>query len=220
MRRAAAVVAAVVVAAVGLACLVIIVPVFSVKEVSVEGNVQEPEDAIVETSGISVGENMVRVDTQAAAARVAGREWVNLATVSKKWPGEIVIQIEERVAVLHAGDELIDAEGQSFHANDIPETALEATGAGAADAEVARAAGALDPEILATMQRVDAPSPQEITFFTNDGREIYWGSGELAQDKSRATAIVLSREGQRWDVSNPYLVTVREGHNGDHTTLK
>lgn len=197
------------VSAVVIAAIVWFFPVLTVGEIEVEGNEHQNTSEIIAQSAVEPGQNMLRVDNSDVAKRVAGLNWIKQVTVQKKWPRTIHIEVTERVAVMHAGGDLIDSEGKRFHSGEVPDTALEAVGRGIEDPEVAKAVGQLEPDILRQLDRVEAPTPQEMTFYTDDGREIYWGSPELAHDKARATRVVLQRDGRHWNVSNPQLVTVR-----------
>ena len=70
-------------------------------------------------------------------------------------------------------------------------------------------AGALPERVRGEVARVDAPGPTEISLNLHDGREIYFGSSDRASEKGRAAEIVMDREGQRWNVSNPVAPSVR-----------
>ena len=207
-RRVALIVAAVVAVAVLAGVAVWALPVFTVRDIEVVGNTNVATEQVVDATGVGERQNLVRVDTTAAAGGVASLPWVRQATVSRHLPGTLKVSVVERTAVLKSGDKLIDEEGEEFSVDNPPEGILEAEGAAAAP-EVAEAAAALDGETRGQMAKVSAASPEEITFHTKDGREIYWGSAEAAHDKALATRTVLKREGQHWNVSNPQLVTVR-----------
>ena len=207
-RRVALIVAAVVAVAVLAGVAVWALPVFTVRDIEVEGNTNVATEQVVDATGVGERQNLVRVDTTAAAGRAASLPGVRQATVSRHLPGTLKVSVVERTAVLKSGDKLIDEEGEEFSVDNPPEVILEAEGAAAAP-EVAEAAAALDGETRGQMAKVSAASPEEITFHTKDGREIYWGSAEAAHDKALATRTVLKREGQHWNVSNPQLVTVR-----------
>ncbi|APT89221.1 hypothetical protein CFRA_08070 [Corynebacterium frankenforstense DSM 45800] len=208
-RRVTLIVAAVVAVAVLAGVAVWAFPVFTVRDIEVEGNTNVAAEQVVEATGVGEGENLVRVDTTAAAGGVASLPWVRQATVGRHLPGTLKVTVVERTAVLKSGDKLIDDQGEEFSVDNPPEGILEAEGEAAAAPEVAEAAVALDPETRGQMAKVSAASPEEITFHTKDGREVYWGSAEAAHDKALATRTVLKREGQHWNVSNPQLVTVR-----------
>lgn len=185
------------------------VPILKVDRVAVNGAVHLPVEQVQEAAGIREGENMLRVNVAAAAGSVADSPWVQTVTVSRTWPDTITVEITERAAVLHDGDQLIDQNGVVFATGEPPAEAVGVTGEEAALDDVAEVVAAVDPAIREKVERVEAPSPVEITFVMADGRTIYWGANEENHDKALAMATVLGREGQEWNISNPAMVTVR-----------
>ncbi|KQB85224.1 cell division protein FtsQ/DivIB [Corynebacterium oculi] len=196
-------------------------PVLKVGAVEITGTRHVPVEQVREVSGVTEGQNLVRVNESAAATEVARLDWVESVTVSRSLPSTVRIEVTEHTPVLFTreGDQalLIDAHGQAFAYGDPPEGTVEATGEGitgeAADPEMVRtlveAVNAIDPGVRAQVASVSVPNQWEIEFRLADGRTVYWGSLEDYRDKALAMRTVLTREGQRWDVSNPRLVTVR-----------
>lgn len=210
------------VAALGvLAVLVVVayfVPLLSVKEVKVEGAQHADPAAVSESAEISAGDNMLRVDTAGAAQRVSQVPWIDKVTVSRSWPNTISIEVVENKAVGYVMDgdtpNAVSADGRVFLQGAQPEgvpeferAKLEDTAAIAAAAE---AVAALPDDLRGQLERVEVPDAESVALFFPEGREVYWGSSERADEKAEATRIVLTREGARWNVSNPAMPTVRD----------
>ncbi|WPF67935.1 cell division protein FtsQ/DivIB [Corynebacterium sp. 21KM1197] len=209
--------ASIVVLLAGAAAVLWTQPVLKVSAVEVTGTHHLPVEQVREISGVAEGQNLVRVNESAAATAVAQLEWVDSVTVSRSLPSTVHIAVTEHAPVLfkREGDQslLIDTHGQAFAYGEPPEGTVEATGEGVNDEATMKtlveAVNAVDPGVRAQVASVSVPNQWEIEFRLADGRVVYWGSLEDYQDKALAMRTVLTREGQRWDVSNPRLVTVR-----------
>ncbi|AYJ32153.1 cell division protein FtsQ [Corynebacterium xerosis] len=202
-------------------------PVATVDEVRVEGVVNGDAAAMSEATGIATGEKLARVDTDAAARAVAAQPWVEKVTVDRSWPSAITVEVVEHAPVLHIratdGEHLFNADGVEFLVAPPPPGSVEmvrvprvenpAPGKLDPDPATVRAVldvlGALPERVRGEVARVDAPGPTEISLNLHDGREIYFGSSDRASEKGRAAEIVMDREGQRWNVSNPVAPSVR-----------
>jgi cell division protein FtsQ len=101
---------------------------FDVAAVDVVGNVQRSPAAIVAESGLAVGSNVFGADLNAARARIlASDPWVADATLSRKLPSTILIQVTERqaAALVALGDTyLATAQGEPFKRVD-PEDSVD-----------------------------------------------------------------------------------------------
>lgn len=202
----------------------------TVKMVEVSGTVNQESAAISEVLGIEPGDRMAGVDTGSTAAAVSQLPWVDTVTVSRRWPSTVKISVTEHVAVGYLKDGgtqiLIDAEGRQFlriNAPTLNSPDAVAVPAGVvpfevslSDEEAIKAAAAamdafnvLSPELRGQLVAVEAPAADSITFSFLDDRTVFWGSSERAAEKAEATRVVLSRDGARWNVSNPALPAVR-----------
>ena len=85
----------------------------------------------------------------------------------------------------------------------------EDAGVDAAIAAAATVLAALHEGLRANVEMVEADSAEDITLRFASGREVHWGSADRAEEKAVATELVLTREGQRWNVSNPSVPSVR-----------
>lgn len=225
-RAGITVVALIVVAAIAWAVLWF-TPVATVKEIRVEGVVNGDAAAISESTGISTGEQLARVDTDAAARAVAAQPWVEKVTVGRSWPSAVTVEVVEHASVAHIratdGEHLFNSEGVEFLVAPPPPGSVELVrvprvedpdpGKLDPDPKVVRAVldvlVALPERVRGEVARVDAPGQTEISLNLHDGREIFFGSSDRAREKGRAAEIVLDREGQSWNVSNPVEPTLR-----------
>jgi cell division protein FtsQ len=120
---------------------------FAVAHVDVVGNERRPADAIVAESGIAVGDNVFLLDLDAARVRVLADPWIAEATLARRLPSTVVLQVTERraAALVVMGDTfLATAEGEPFKRLergdpvDLPVVTGLAADAFATDAEGAR----------------------------------------------------------------------------------
>lgn len=192
------------------------VPLFQVAKFKVTGNANTAASDIEAATGITVGTPLVRANTHQAAQNVAQLPWVAKVNVERAFPDTVHVTVEERQAVLFAergdGPHLFDATGRPFVIENPPLGCVEVTNTNDDDpalfAAVAKAVAALDPGARVQLEHVKAPSKYEMTLLFSGGKEVYWGSIEQAHDKAKATSTVIQREGQRWNVSAPGLVTL------------
>ncbi len=206
-------------------------PVATVKEIRVTGVAQMEEQQIRDAAEVPVDTQLIRVDTQQTARNVAALPWVHMVTVDRAWPNALEIEVTEyRPAIyVRASDGLhfISDTGTEYATEPfeypIAPGVLELTGApqtyfpepGKVDIEpnilepVLEIWNALAPEVRDQAVAIQAPGPYEIEIRLHDGREVYFGSSDRAEEKARATELVLQREGHRWNVSNPAQPSVR-----------
>lgn len=80
-------------------------PYFNLQQVDVTGNRRLSRAEVIEASEIEDGINLLTVDLSAIAARLRRHPWVRFATVYRRFPGKLIIEIEERTprAILAAG---------------------------------------------------------------------------------------------------------------------
>ncbi len=200
---------------VGAAWLVYLSSVFAVRAVEVEGtrllSVQEVRDA----AGVAPGTALASLDTDGVADRVRALPPVAGVTVSRDWPGEVRIVVQERAAVaavrqdgrIHGMDgagvlfrtypqvparlPLVDAEG------------LEGLGQDDALREAAEAVASLAPQIVARVAVVEVASRDDITLVLQSEDRVTWGSAEDSELKSEVLAALLAQPASVYDVSVP-----------------
>ncbi|HCG2962747.1 TPA: FtsQ-type POTRA domain-containing protein [Corynebacterium striatum] len=187
-------------------------PVFKVSSFEVQGNSHVDAAQVEESSGVAVGENLVRVDARAAASGVAQLPWVKSATVSRAFPSTLYIEVIEHEAVaFREGNLLIDAEGKEFTTDTPPEGAVEITGSAEPGSQEIRDAvdvlAALPQNLRAQVKSLEVKDAYSMTFHLKDERTVFWGASEDNANKALAFETVLKMEGQNWNISNPELVT-------------
>jgi cell division protein FtsQ len=92
-------------------------PRFAVREVDVVGNERRPDEAIAAESGIAAGTNVFVLDLDAARERLLADPWIADATLARRLPGTILVQVVERrpAALVALGDTfLATVEGEPF----------------------------------------------------------------------------------------------------------
>ena len=90
---------------------------FAVTEIDVLGHDRRSADSIAAESGVTAGANVFSLDLDAARARILADPWIAQATLARKLPGTILIEVTERkpVALVAMGDiYLATAEGEPF----------------------------------------------------------------------------------------------------------
>src|SRR5207342_3612041 len=84
----------------------------------VDGLSSVPEDQVLTALALPEGERLLRVDTGAAAQRVAQIPKVAQARVEREYPSTVRVTVDERVAAVFydspQGPHLVDAEGVEF----------------------------------------------------------------------------------------------------------
>lgn len=216
-KRLPIVVAGIVVLAAILAVAAYFLPLVGVSKIDVQGTKNADPAVIEQTSGISSGDNMLRLDTDAAAEKIASVPWVEKVTVSRSWPTTVKVEVTEHqgIAFVKQGSETyaVNANGQIFLQGVQPEGAVELKKVdptnSAAVKGAAMAVASLPPGVQEQIDRVEAETAESIEIFLKDGRRVFWGSAERASEKAEATRVVLTREGKEWNVSNPAMPTVR-----------
>jgi cell division septal protein FtsQ len=90
---------------------------FSLTQVDVTGVRRLSREEVVEASELRPGTNMLTVDLDHVAARLTRHPWIRSASVYRRFPGRIIIELEERrpKALLAAGKlYYVDEKGDPF----------------------------------------------------------------------------------------------------------
>ncbi len=91
-------------------------PMLDVDGIDVTGSSRTSREELVAASGLRFGQAMVDVDERGAARAVESLPWVARASVERRWPDSVVIDIVERdpvaAARAPAGWAIVDATGQ------------------------------------------------------------------------------------------------------------
>lgn len=92
-------------------------PVLDIDAVEVEGAARTPAELVRRTAGVPDGAPMIDIDEARAARLLEALPWVEEATVERRWPGTVQIEITERKAQAVVGREaggweLLDRRGR------------------------------------------------------------------------------------------------------------
>jgi cell division septal protein FtsQ len=155
-------------------------PRFAVATVEVHGEAALTEDEIRSRLPFALGDNIFRLDTDAAEAALAAEPWIATVAVRRKLPRTVVVDVTERrpAAVISAdGLYLADASGAPFKRVDL-----------------ARGEGRDLPVISGINRELFAAAPTEATARTRAGLAVLaaWGqtrpkAGEVRVEPSGTT---------------------------------
>jgi cell division septal protein FtsQ len=202
-------------------------PLLAVRAVQVDGADGLSEEQVVATAGIAEGTPLVRVDTEAAAARVAALPQVASVEVTRGWPNTVVVTLAERVPVAVVADggtrRLVDATGLVFDTitGTVPDgvVPLDVAEPGPDDAATAAALSALTAlprDVRDEVTGVAARTADDVTLTLTDGRSVLWGSADRTDRKAEVLAALLQQiqsgeldPADTLDVSTPDSVVLR-----------
>lgn len=214
--RVRVVLALVVVLLVGGAVALYLTPVLAVRTVETSG-VPEALSAQVEAA-VPLGTPLLQVDTGAAAAQIEQIPRIESATVERRLPSTVAINVVERVPIAFVrssdGTHLIDRNGVDFAVDVPPEGVLElvtpkpGTGDRATVAAASVLAG-LPDDLRDQVVRVEAPNDTAIALVLADQRNLVWGSADDSEYKAQVARALLTQPGAVYDVSSPDLPTIR-----------
>lgn len=212
----------------GLALVVLLIgyvalyflPVFSVRDVSVQGAHSIAVDDIRERAEVAPGTPLLQVDTHAVARRVAGIPRVDEVTVRRDYPSGLRIELVERTALVvvdvDGTQHLVDGQGIDFGPGEPPPGTPELTVGDEARSElpsVVRDLAGVFEEVRGTTGReiasVEVETPASIVLHLVDGPMVEWGAAGRDHEKAVALEMVLSQPADVWNVSNPALPASR-----------
>ncbi|WP_409332731.1 cell division protein FtsQ/DivIB [Trujillonella humicola] len=202
-------------------------PLLAVSSVRVDGAGSLTAEQVRTAAGVEEGTPLLRVDTGAAAARVARLPQVAAVQVTRGWPQTVVITVEERVpvaVVTQAGTRsLVDAGGVLFDtvtgqppAGVVP---LEVADPGPGDPATRAGLAALvelPRDVREQVATVAAGSGNEVTLTLTDGTTVVWGSASDSAGKADVLVALLGQiasgalePAATIDVSAPSAVVLR-----------
>lgn len=226
-RRRLLVVGSVLVLAAVVAWVVLASPLLAVRTVQVDGAVTLSADEVRAAAGVADGTPLVRVDTAAAAARVAALPQVADAEVTRGWPDRVVVTLRERVAVAVVEQDgrrsLLDASGTPFGTvtGDPPAGVVPLRVADPGPDDRATRAGlaaivSLPAVVRSQVTEVSATGSDDVTLTLTGGTSVLWGSAADADRKAQVLAAVLDQlaagtldPATQIDVSSPEEVVLR-----------
>ncbi len=93
-------------------------PRFSLKDLRIEGNKHRSKEQLAEISGIVLGQNVVELDLEGARARLERDPWIERATILRRLPSSVAIEVVERdaaaIVALPTGTWLATSQGELF----------------------------------------------------------------------------------------------------------
>ncbi|MDP3892623.1 cell division protein FtsQ/DivIB [Nocardioides sp.] len=190
----------------------------SVAGVEVRGTSHLSPEEVVAVAGIPTGEPLARIDLDRVESRVGSLAAVRSVAVSRAWPDEILVEVEERVAiaVVELGGRLrgMDADGVVFRdfaqpPRALPRITTDTVTRREALTEGARVIAALPGSISRSVDHVEVRTVDQISLVLGDGRRVEWGSAEQSGIKARVLPALLQREARTYDVSVPGQPTTK-----------
>jgi cell division protein FtsQ len=204
-RRRLAVRIALLLTALGVAAWVVWgSPLLAVSSVRVDGAGSLTADQVRSAAGITDGTPLLRVDVDAAAARVARLPQVADVQVTRGWPRTVVITVEERVPVAvveQAGTRsLVDAGGVLFDtvtgeppAGVVPLAVATPGPEDAATRAGLSALGELPRDVRTQLASVAATTGNDVTLTLLDGTTVLWGSAAESAQKGDVLVALLGQ---------------------------
>ncbi len=192
-------------------------PVMAVQQISVSGNAVLSEAQVLDAAKVSIGTPLALIDPGKVADRIATLPAVAGVTVSRRWPNALQIDITERqprLAIpIEGGYQLADATGVVFQEVATAPSGLVVVSAPSNDQQLLVGVGqvfsALTPGTAAKVSRLVAPTRDSIELRLSDGRQVFWGSAEQSELKSKVLDDLLPLGGKVFDVSAPAFPTRR-----------
>jgi cell division protein FtsQ len=187
--------------------------VTALETVRVAGADGELAGRIVQVAEAPLGEPLVRVDTDAMAARVRDLPELASVSVARSWPRTVVVSVTPRVpsATIADGDTwwLVDTAGVLFGETSEQPTDLPVLEAPVdADAGATRAVGVavlrgLPAGVRELVGAVSAESEADVRIELLDGATVRWGGPEHSDRKAEVLLALLDQQASVYDVSAP-----------------
>ena len=202
------------VAAVGVLAgwVVLYSSLLAVRQVEIVGTSRVSTAQVEAVAAVPTGTPLARIDLSSVAGRVRSLPAVRDATVSRRWPRAVEIEVWERVpaAVQARGPsyDLVDRSGVAFDTVPSRPPGLPLVSA-PADAGPPALRAALDvlaatpPALRPQVLEVRAGGPEQVTLLLTKGRTVVWGSPDRGARKATVLAALLTRRATVYDVSAP-----------------
>jgi cell division protein FtsQ len=202
-------------------------PLLAVRTVQVDGAVSLSAGEVRDAAGVGTGTPLLRVDTDAARARVARLPQVSSVEVSRGWPSSVVITVTERVpiaVVQSAGQRyLVDDEGVLFDtitgdppSGVVPLDVRDPKAGDRAFTAGLAALASLPRNVRSDVVAARATTAEDVTLSLSDGTTVLWGDGADSEAKGRVLSALVARiadgtldPAQTIDVSAPDAVVLR-----------
>lgn len=203
-RRRRCAVAAIGIAAIAAAAAVGLTytPLFHARSITVEGTEVLEDDQVIELAGVELGSDVLRLDTDAAEARLETEPWIAQADVERDLPDAVLISVVERQPLASGPDgELVAADGVVLPGS--PVSGLPTIGStdglvSPSDLTTAAALlGALDPVVLVRVTSVFVAGDGTIDATLSAGTTVDFGEAGDTEEKAAALRAVLRWSSQR-----------------------
>lgn len=184
----------------------------SVQGVRVIGEDTIHEDEILQAAAVPTGGPLVTVDLDAIKRRVEVIDAVRSVDVSRRWPHDVQIEVEERepVAVIDRGGEFraVDESGAVFDSfRRAPAGLPRIQAADLNDVEALKAAAvvlaALPSDLRTIVDHLEVDGVDTIALVLSDERTVRWGSAASSAQKAEVLEVLLEQPGSVYDVSVP-----------------
>jgi cell division protein FtsQ len=208
-------------------------PLFAVRSIQVDGLRSLPAEQVREAAGIDRGTPLLRLDVDAAEARVARLPQVASVEVTRGWPDSVVITLVERVPVAIVGPpgerSLMDDEGVLFDlvtgeppAGVVPLEVPDARPGDPTTMAALEAVSALPVQVREGVTAAAAESPEDISLTLTDGTVVQWGDAGQSEAKAAALGALVEQlasgalePAATIDVSTPSAVVLRSDGSAD-----
>ncbi|MGY1603461.1 cell division protein FtsQ/DivIB [Geodermatophilus sp. SYSU D00815] len=202
-------------------------PLLAVRTVQVDGAGSLTADEVRDAAGVAPGTPLLRVDVDAARARVARLPQVASVQVTRGWPSSVVVTVVERVPLAVVDNDgqrvLVDEEGVLFDTitGPAPDGVVPLDVADPGPDDEATAAGlaalaALPAGVRADVAEVGVADPDDVTLTLTDGTTVLWGDAGESEAKGRVLTALLEQlaagtleAATAIDVSAPDAVVLR-----------
>lgn len=201
-------------------------PLFSIRDVQVEGAVYTSNESINAATDLIDGDSYFTLDTNGASNLLKDDPWVEDVRISKHFPDSVVIEIDERVPVVwYVGEDnqarVVDAEGRIITVLEgWPTDYLQVTGVGPSLAAGAvtdvgyRAAAqtvlALPDELRRLVESLELSAGGELSMTLSSGTLVRFGAPTDLQNKLVSVVVLLRRQ-------NPTDIAIIDVSTGEVT---
>lgn len=165
---------------------------FNLQQVEVTGNRRLSRAEVLEASEVEIGINLLTVDLQDIASKLKRHPWIRSATVYRRFPGQLILEIEERNprAILAAGKLYYVDEQAEFFTRLLPGDAVHYPLFTGVTPEELRTRGSEVREmirvglgLLELLERLgfedDLSSISETRIHVDDGLQLHLRSGKI-----------------------------------------
>jgi cell division protein FtsQ len=191
--------------------------VLGTQRVSVVGAKQVSADVVREAAQVPLGTPLARQDLDAIARRATSVPAVAAATVSRRWPHTVEVQVTERQPALAVrqpdGFLVVDKVGVGFETRSaVPKGVLLADvnpDNAALLSQVAEVAADLPKGLAAKVSTVTATTQDDITLSLQGGVTVTWGPPADSALKAQVVTALLKRHLKSIDVTSPHNPATR-----------